>query len=268
MRLFLVLLLAGCSSEPADNPIPDPTDPDSPWELTWSDEFNGDEGALPDPDKWAHDVGGWGWGNNELQTYTDDGSNAKLTGDGVLRITAFEEEGAWTSARLKTDGLFTQQGGRFEARIRVPEGRGFWPAFWMLGDEFATTGWPQTGEIDILEMRGSAPRELLGTVHGPGYSGSNSVGGSLLRDDPLSDDFHTYAVEWADEEIRWFFDERIFHSVIPADLPEGTPWVFDHPFFLIVNLAVGGNFVLPPDETTPAGAHMLVDHVRVYRPRE
>ncbi len=243
------------------------------WVLSWSDEFNGADGSAPDPAKWAFDLGGGGWGNGELETYTSRPQNAVIRG-GNLVITAAKEtytgtDGIsrdYTSARLKTQGLFSQSSGRFEARIKIPTGQGIWPAFWLLGNDVTTNGWPACGEIDIMENIGSQPATVYGTIHGPGYSGGTAIGAShTLATGKYADDFHLYAVEWESTQIRFYVDGFLYATRTPADLPNnGSVWVFDHPFFLLLNLAVGGNWPGAPDSTTVFPQQMLVDYVRVY----
>ena len=176
----------------------------------------------------------------------------------------------YTSARLETQGLFAQAYGRFEARILLPRGRGIWPAFWMLGADIADVGWPGCGEIDVMEHLGSEPGRVYGTVHGPGYSGAAGV--SARHDLPggaaFADDFHLFAVEWEPEAIRWYVDDHLYRTVTPADLPAGARWVFDHPHFLLLNVAVGGRWPGSPDETTTFPQRMRVDFVRAYRVAE
>ncbi|MEC7242009.1 MAG: glycoside hydrolase family 16 protein [Myxococcota bacterium] len=241
------------------------------WTLVWSDEFDGDAGEPPNPDIWVHDVGGHGWGNNQLEYNTDRLDNAQLDGEGMLWIRATEERyqnNEYTSARIKTEGLKDFGYGRLEARIRLPAGKGIWPAFWMLGSSFSTVGWPTCGEIDILELRGSQPQNLLGTLHGPGYSGGEGVGSHYTASSPLSEDFHVYAIERSEERIRWYLDDVLYGEKTPKDLPPGTDWVFDGPFFAILNVAVGGHFVEAPDSSTPFPALMGVDYLRFYEPEE
>jgi beta-glucanase (GH16 family) len=255
--LSFLLLLAGCRTDI----------PDGPWELLWTEDFDGAEGDLPDPARWTADVGGWGWGNNELQYYTDRSENVKLSGDGRLLITAKREQyegNEWTSARIKTEGLEDIEYGWFGARVKLPAGRGIWPAFWMLGNDFEQVGWPDCGEIDILELRGSAPADLNGTVHGPGFSGGQGLGGSVRADASLADDFHIFNVVWEEERIWWFLDDVLFHTFSADEVPEYGRWVFDHPFFGILNVAVGGGYPLPPDSTTPDEVTMEVDWVRAF----
>lgn len=237
------------------------------WRLIWQDEFDGPAGQSPDPTKWAPEIGGHGWGNQQLEHNTGRPENASLDGAGNLAIVARREtyEGnGYTSARLATKGLFSQTYGRFEARVQLPIGQGIWPAFWMLGDDIDTVGWPACGEIDILEFKGQDPAIIYGTVHGPGYSAGQSVGQrQAVAGGNLHQDFHVYAVEWDADRIRWFVDDFQFFEVEPADL-EPNRWVFDHPHFLILNVAVGGTFVGPLNAETRFPQTMLVDYVRVY----
>lgn len=237
------------------------------WELVWSDEFEGPIDALPDSSNWRFDVGE-DWGNAQLEYDTDRAENVSLDGEGRLRITARAESWlgrAYTSGRINSKDLFAQTHGRFEARIRLPIGAGIWPAFWLLGANFEKVGWPACGEIDILEYRGQEPFILHGSLHGPGYSGGNAVTSRYQSSTSLDGDFHLYAVEWTRESIQWYFDDVLYKVVTPRDLPSGGVWVFDHPFFIILNVAVGGNFVGPPNERTVFPQTMLVDYVRVYR---
>jgi beta-glucanase (GH16 family) len=257
-RLLLLPLLVACTRDEAVEPG---------WELVWQDEFRGDAGTPPDPEKWTYDIGGEGWGNNQLEFNSDRTENVSLDGDGSLRIRAIREDfegNTWTSARIKTQGLFEQGYGRFAARIKLPLGKGLWPAFWMLGNDIDEFGWPLCGEIDILEARGQEPDVVHGTIHGPGYSGGQSVGGTFPLD-PGIDDWHVYTVDWDDGLITWMLDGEVVQRFTRADLPPNALWVYDHEFFMILNLAVGGTFLDDPDETTPDVNDMLVDWVRVSR---
>ncbi|GAA1647493.1 glycoside hydrolase family 16 protein [Actinoplanes couchii] len=239
--------------------------------VTWSDEFNGAAGAPVDGSKWNFDIGGGGFGNNELQYYTNSTNNVRQDGQGRLAITARKENPnnyqcwygtcQYTSGRLLTSGKFTQKYGRFEASIKVPKGQGIWPAFWMLGDNLGSVGWPQSGEIDIMENVGKEPNNLYGTVHGPGYSGGAGISGKKTLGAPLGDAFHSYAVEWSPNLIVWQLDGVEFFRVTPAQA--NGQWVFDHPFFIILNVAVGGNWPGSPDASTSFPQTMLVDWVRV-----
>ncbi len=243
----------------------------SDWHLTWSDEFNGPAHTAPDPYKWTYDLGGGGWGNQELEIYTDAGENVFQDGAGhlVIRI-AKTDSGGYTSARLKTQDRFAVRYGKIEARMKIPHGQGMWPAFWMLGDDIVTTPWPACGEIDIMENIGKEPALIHGTVHGPGYFGAHgiSASASLPGSPPLSDDFHTYSVEWSANRIEFLLDGKPYQTVTPASLPKGARWVYDHPFFLLLNVAVGGGWPGNPDQTTMFPQEMLVDWVRVYERTE
>lgn len=235
--------------------------------LIWSDEFNGPRGAMPDPGKWTYDVGAGGWGNQELETYTKDPQNAALDGDGHLIIRALKTENAYTSARLKTQGDFAVTYGRIAARMKIPHGQGMWPAFWMLGTDNKTLGWPGCGEIDVMENIGREPTIVHGTIHGPGYSGGKGISHSYSLPDnaALSDEFHVYAVDWKPASITFSLDGHVYASVSPADLPAGTHWVYDHPFFLLLNLAVGGAWPGNPDSSTRFPQSLIVDWVRVWK---
>jgi len=248
------------------------------WILVWSDDFNGTSGSPVDPSKWVSETGGGGWGNNELETYTNRVQNAYQQ-DGNLVIKTLEEKFTgsdgiarnYTSARLKTQGKFSQTYGRFEARIKIPRGQGIWPAFWMLGEDIGKVPWPTCGEIDIMENIGKEPAMIHGTLHGPGYSGDNAISapyalpGSQKADREIADDFHLFAVEWEPSVIRFYMDDHLYATRTPADLPPGAKWVYDHPFFLILNVAVGGKWPGNPDATTRFPQMMLVDYVRAYR---
>jgi len=248
----------------------------SHWSLSWHDEFDRPDGSRPDPGKWAYDLGGNGWGNQELESYTNRLENARIE-KGNLVITALPEhftgpDGVtreYTSARLKTLGRFSQKYGRFEARIKIPGGQGMWPAFWMMGDDIERVDWPRCGEIDIMENVGKEPGMVHGSLHGPER-------GSLPKDlmqsfalpaeQRFSDDFHLFAVEWQPELIRFYVDSSSYGS-FDTRSPVGGSWVFDHPFFILLNVAVGGDWPGPPDASTKFPQSMLVDYVRVYTAR-
>lgn len=264
VQLFLLLFLLLMTNLPACTPQPS-IPPELPgWTLVWHDEFDGPE---IDRSNWTFDIGGHGWGNNELQTYTDRAENARIE-DGMLVIEARKEEFVrrdYTSARLKTQGLHAWTYGRIEARMKLPYGNGIWPAFWMLGANIQQTPWPASGEIDIMEYIGREPNRVYGTVHGPGYSGSGGVGHfTSLPEGALTNEFHVFAVEWEENEIRWYVDDEQFFMLTPESVP--GEWVYDHPFFIIMNLAVGGHWPGSPDETTVFPQILLVDYVRVYQP--
>jgi beta-glucanase (GH16 family) len=236
--------------------------------LVWRDEFDGPANAAPDAKKWTYDLGAGGWGNKELQTYTDAIENAHLDGQGRLVIRALRsKDGGFTSARLKTAGKFEGKYLRVTARMKVPKGQGLWAALWMLGATFPAEQWPACGEIDIMEHIGKEPSSTYGTVHGPGYSGKNGPSGKreLARNVGFGDSFHEYSVEWRPGEISFFVDGSRFHTVHRDKLPAGTRWVFDRPFFIIVNLAVGGEWPGDPDVSTQFPAVFEIDWIRAYR---
>lgn len=241
--------------------------------LVWSDEFNGPKGQKPDQSKWNYDTGGDGWGNKELQFYTNSASNAALDGNGNLIISARRENptnnNCWygscqyTSARIQTAGKFTQSYGTFEARIKIPSGIGLWSAFWMIGSNIMQDPWPACGEIDIMENVGQEPNLNHGSLHGPGYSAGNSVTSTYTNNQPLSNDFHVYRADWTANSIVFSVDGKAYATKTPADT-KGNRWVFDHPFFLILNIAVGGTWPGSPNQSTIFPQQMTVDYVRVY----
>jgi beta-glucanase (GH16 family) len=253
----------------------------SGWQLAWSDEFNGPAGSPPDPNTWTHEIGDGtangipGWGNSELQYYTDSTENAAMNGAGDLVISVKETDDGtalrcyygsckYTSARLISSQKAEFAYGRVEARLRVPRGAGLWPAFWMLGTDIGRVGWPQTGEIDIMEHVGREPHRVFGTIHGPGYSGGDSFGDTYDFAEPVADRYHTYTVEWQPNKIIWYVDGMKYHEADPADVAPDQ-WVFNHPFFLLLNVAVGGNFGGPVGGDTTFPQAMNVDYVRVYQ---
>jgi beta-glucanase (GH16 family) len=258
------------TSTPIAPPDPVPVTGEEGWELVWSDEFDGE--AI-DPSNWTYDIGGWGWGNGEAQYYTDRPENARVE-NGLLVIEARQEkyEGSYyTSARLITQGLRSFQYGRIEARLKVPEGAGLWPAFWMLGNDFQrnpdaplNSNWPHVGEVDIMEYVGREPDLIMGTVHGPGYAGAGGLGRWNRQEYDIADDFHTYAIEWDEAGITWFYDGEPYFTLTPEDL-SGREWVFDKEFFLLLNLAVGGQFAGTIGLDTKFPTNLYVDYVRVYQ---
>lgn len=245
----------------------------APGPLVWSDEFNGAAGSAVDQSKWRFDIGGSGWGNNELQYYTNSTRNAAMDGAGNLTITARRENPSnyqchygtcqYTSARLLTAATFTRAYGRFEARMKIPRGQGLWPAFWMLGNDIGSVGWPASGEIDIMENIGREPSTVHGTIHGPGYSGAGGIGAGYSISGAFADAFHTFSVDWSPNLIIWYVDGVEYQRRTPASLG-GNRWVFDHPFFMIMNVAVGGSWPGNPDGSTVFPQTMTVDYVRVY----
>ena len=259
----LALLLTCALSAPAQSPK---------WILTWSDEFSGIANSPPDPRKWAFDKSDNQ--NHELESYTSSPANVHQQ-DGHLIITALRQKTTradgttrdYTSARIFTQGLFSQTYGRFEASIKMPLGKGIWPAFWMLGNDIDTVGWPKSGEIDIVENIGE-PTVSHSTIHGPGYSGDKAPTAkfTLPPGQRVDTAFHLYALEWAPNDIKFFLDDHLVAERTPADLPAGATWVYNRPFFIILNLAVGGDWPGNPDSTTTFPQQMLVDYVRVYKP--
>ena len=236
--------------------------------LVWSDEFDGPAGTPPDARFWTHELGDGadygipGWGNGELQVYTASTANAAHDGRGNLAITARREGGGFTSARLVTKGKLEVGYGRIEARVRVPRGAGLWPAVWALGADIDETPWPACGEIDVMEHVCREPRRMFGTIHGPGYSGDGGHVATIDLPRDVADEFHVVAVDWAPGLLEWSLDGREFHRATPADV--AGSWVFDHPFYLLLNLAVGGTFGGPLAEDTAFPQAFLVDYVRVY----
>jgi beta-glucanase (GH16 family) len=255
---FSATLLLGCRDTPTGNA--------DTWTLAWSDEFEGAAGSPPSPAIWSPEVG-TGWGNAQLEYDTDRPSNAALDGAGNLVITARREAFGgqqYTSARLTTAGKRAVLYGKVEARMMLPRGQGMWPAFWMLGADVATVGWPATGEIDIMEYRGQEPGTVIGSLHGPGYSG----GGALTRRytpaaTRFDNAFHVFTIEWTTDRVDWFVDGTHYFAARKDAVP--GRWAFDHPFNIILNLAVGGNFVGAPNEFTTFPQAMVVDWVRVYQ---
>lgn len=249
---------------------------DRDWQLVWEDDFEGPAGQSIDPAKWSYEEGngcdqssGCGWGNAELQYYTGRPENVSLDGAGNLAITARRESFAgapFTSGRITTKGKFDQAYGRFEARIKMPWGPGIWPAFWLLGANIDQVDWPQCGEIDIMEYRGQQPNLIHGTVHGPGYSKGDAITKSYgFEKGRFDTKFHVFAVEWVEGFIDFYVDDTLYFRLQPEDVP--GEWVYDQPFFIILNVAVGGNFVGFPTSETPFPQTMLVDWVRVYKER-
>lgn len=289
LSIFFVLLCIGCNTDEIQTVTNFTT-------ITFEDNFDAD-GPI-DAANWNTEIGTGnnGWGNNELQYYTDRPENIKVEG-GMLQITALQgsfQGSAYTSARITTKGKVEQQYGRFEARIQLPWGQGLWPAFWLLGanieedddNDPGTLVWPFCGEIDIMENRGQQPTLLNGSIHGPGYSAGEAITKAYdLENDRFDTGFHIFGIEWGPEYINFYVDDVLYNQITPDDLPD-TPepdwvdeiypepeydnlwnkWVFDdQPFFIIINLAVGGGFVGPPNANTVFPQTMLVDYIRVYQ---
>jgi beta-glucanase (GH16 family) len=248
--------------------------PSSGRTLVWSDEFNGSDGSMPDPAKWVEINNGSGYGNNESEYYTRRPVNVREQ-NGSLVITARRESYAgrdgvarsYTSGRIESRGRFELQYGRIEARIKVPKGQGIWPAFWMLGSDYDRIGWPACGEIDIMENVGFEPSMVHGSLHGPGYSGKNPLSGAytLPNQERFSDGYHVFAIEWEPRQIRFYVDDVLYETQTPQNLPAGKHWAFDHPFYIVLNLAIGGYWPGQPNAATRFPMSMLVDYVRVYR---
>ncbi len=252
------------------------------WVLVWSDEFDDPAGTPPNPNVWKYELGDGalnnivGWGNSEFQYYTDSTDNSFTDGAGnlVIRLQDTEPDTdlvcwygpcEYTSARLITQDRIDFEYGRIEARVLVPDGPGgLWPAFWMLGSNIPDVGWPQSGEIDIMEYVSRIPNEIFGTIHGPGYEGGASFGNTYTFTEPVASEYHTYAVEWMPDHIIWYVDDIQYHEAIPTDVAPNE-WVFNHPFFMLLNAAIGGNFggAIADDMTMPQDT--LVDYVRVYQ---
>ncbi len=284
----------GIETKPMKIGAPDPTG----WKLTWSDEFDAKE---IDTAKWDYEIGNgfynydanqWisGWGNEELQYYTKEADNAFVK-DGMLHIRAIKESlhgCGYTSAKLRTrkrDGtaLFNQKYGRFEFRAKLPTGQGVWPALWMLSQDEKYGPWSASGEIDVMEARGQEPTKVLGTLHyGSRWPANTHTGNEyVFPDKGTIADFHVYAVEWEPGEIRWFVDDKQYSTqsfwwsssktegqkaANPKAEGDLNPWPapFDQPFYLVMNVAVGGKFLGKPDKATKFPAEMVIDYVRVY----
>ncbi|WP_445715877.1 glycoside hydrolase family 16 protein [Flavobacterium sp.] len=234
--------------------------------LVMQDEFDVD--GAPNSTYWSYDIGTGnnGWGNNESQYYTSRPENVVVE-NGMLKITARQElymGSNYTSARILTKGKVEQKYGRIEARIKCPLGQGLWPAFWMLGDDIDEVGWPNCGEIDIMEYLGSNPTTAFGTVHGPGYSGGQSISKNFtLTNSRFDTDFHIFGIEWGEDYINYYIDDKLYNQITPEDVP--GEWVFNKPFYIILNMAVGGNLPGSPNSETTFPQEMLVDYVRIYQ---
>nr|BFE49468.1 glycoside hydrolase family 16 protein [Saccharothrix mutabilis subsp. capreolus] len=272
MLVSAVALALGGLAAPAAHAAP--AAGPAPLAVTFADEFNGPAGTRVDGAKWNTEVGDNGGNNREHQYYTTSASNAALDGAGNLVITARKENpgnyNCWygrcqyTSARINTSGKFTTTYGRVEARMKMPRGKGIWPAFWMLGQDIGSVGWPNSGEIDIMEFLGHQQNTVYGTIHGPGYSGAGGIG--MAYNGPnFADGFHTFAVDWTPQGIAWSVDGHVYQRRTPADLG-GRQWVFNKPFFIILNLAVGGEWPGYPDASTVFPQQFVIDYVRVSTP--
>lgn len=277
LGLFLILAAGGTASLPmlhADAAKPSGGPPPG-YTLSWSEEFHQNLGAKPDPAVWNYDLGGGGWGNGESEVYVNDQEHAHIINDPqatdgrALQIEATTEgPGKFTSARIHTKDKLTAQYGYVEARIQLPSGKGLWPAFWMLGSDLGKAGWPGCGEVDIMENLGREPSINHGSLHGPGFSGSNSLHAAYTLPDgqQFKDAYHLFALQWSPDSITFSVDGHAYETRTPADVPVGGSWVFDHPFFFILNVAVGGGWPGSPDATTHFPQQMRVDYIRVYQP--
>ncbi len=253
----------------------------SSWSLFWADEFNGSAGSPVSSANWVLDLGDGcsagicGWGNQEKEYYTSSAANIALNGSGQLVITAtlapsslncyYGPQCRYTSARIKTKGKVEPLYGRIEAGVKLPVGQGLWPAFWMLGNNYQSVPWPSCGEVDVMEYRGSLANTISSAMHGPGYSGNTPVVHAYtLPSGTFADDFHVFAVEWGPDQVRFYVDDVLHYTVARATVESYGPWVFDHPFFIILNLAVGGQFDGDPASDSIFPAAMLIDYVRLY----
>jgi len=267
------------------NPVADGATKKS-LKLLWSDEFNGRKGTLPSSKTWSAEIGGGGWGNSERQYYTNKAANASMDGSGRLLITANRisnqyaeqvgevpgtedilnrcSECQFTSARLKTARKLSFQYGRLEARIKMPEGVGTWPAFWMLGGDLLDgVPWPECGEIDIMEFRGDISDQSTSAIHGPTTPQGSGLGARFLNVSPLSEDYHTYAIEWKKNSLTFIVDGRVTGTFSSEDTGS-RGWVYNQKFFLILNLAMGGTYAGEFIDPTLNQAQLSVDYIRFY----
>ncbi|MCS7201265.1 MAG: family 16 glycosylhydrolase [Dictyoglomus sp.] len=258
----------------AEPPAPPPALGEKYWyEVVWQENF---DGPSINENIWSFEIGNGhaqgipGWGNAELQYYKKE--NAYIE-NGVLVIEAKKETVSdaygtynYTSARMKTQGKFNVKFGRIEFRAKLPKGKGIWPALWTLGEDITQVGWPACGEIDVMELLGHEPNKVYGTVHGPGYSGAQSVGGNYkLPSGDFTQDFNIFAVEWDPIGIKWYVNNVKFFQVTKPELDFKGGWVFNKPFFIIMNVAVGGYWPGYPDKTTVFPQKMYVDYIKVYK---
>ncbi|HEX7980886.1 MAG TPA: glycoside hydrolase family 16 protein [Gemmatimonadaceae bacterium] len=285
LATLAISLLTACgggaaAATPTLPPADTTTAPPITWTQVWSDEFDGAAGASVDPAKWGFDLGdgcaagNCGWGNNEKEYYTNAPENVSLDGQGrlaivarpaVLNTTCYYGPCKYTSAKITTRGKLAAAPGRVEARIRIPSGQGLWPAFWMLGNDFPAVKWPDSGELDIMENHGSKPSTSSSAIHGPNYFGNTPFAHSnTIAPGTLADDFHLYAVEWDAGHAAFFVDGVKHYEVLKSDVLRYGASILDKPYFIILNLAVGGNFDGDPLSDSILPATMLVDYVRVY----
>jgi beta-glucanase (GH16 family) len=246
----------------------DTSQPPAGWTLAWSDEFNGAKGDSLDKTKWAYDVGP-NDANMEQEYYTDRPENSGYDGDGHFLITALHEDYMgyhYTSAKFTSSGKYEPKYGRFEARVKLAAGKGLWPAFWALGTNIGDVGWPDCGEMDIMETVGDQLTMNHGSLHGPGYSGGADLTGTytLPNHGTLDTDFHVYAAEWEENVVRFYVDDTLYETRTPDDVPPGKQWVYDHDVFMILNVAVGGSWPGNPDNSIFPQS-ISIDYVRVYQ---
>lgn len=253
-----VFLLISCSADLKQKVI-------TKTKLVMQDEF--DTSGTPNSAMWGYNIGTGdnGWGNNELEYYTDRPENIVVE-NGMLKITAIKEQymgASYTSARIFTKGKYEKQYGRLEARIKLPYGKGVWPAFWMLASDSDTVPWPLCGEIDIMEYIGSNPTSVFGTLHGPGYSGGDAITKKYsLPNNRFDNDFHIFGIEWGENYINFYVDDVLYQQITPKEVT--GQWVYNKPFYIILNMAVGGTYPGSPNNETVFPQTMLVDYVRIY----
>jgi beta-glucanase (GH16 family) len=270
--IIAILLLTSCiSSNTSPGQIKTGV-PSHYWKLVWSDEFNSSTGTPPDPAKWSPNIGGDGWGNEQLD-YDTNNQNAFQDGNGNLVLEASKDNPQgymcwyglcqYTSARISTQYHFSFTYGLIEANIKVSSGQGIWPAFWLMGDNYPYVGWPACGEIDVMENIGRTPNMTHASVHGPLYLRTSSY---TLPHGELSDGFHVFAMQWDPNHLYFMIDGLNYYRVDKADFAGN--WVFDHPFFIILNNAVGGRWPGNPNTTTVFPQKMLISYVRVYTEKE
>lgn len=267
------------------NPAADAA-PKKTLKLLWSDEFNGKKGTAPSAKNWSREIGGGGWGNSERQYYTDKSLNAAMDGSGRLVITATRisneyseqvsgdpgtedilnrcSECQFTSARMKTARKVGFMYGRLEARMKLPQGIGTWPAFWMLGGDLLDgVPWPECGEIDIMEFRGDIPDQSTSAIHGPTTPQGSGLGARFLSGGPLSDGYHTYAIEWKKNSLTFIVDDRVTGTYNSSDTGS-RGWVYNQKFFVILNLAIGGTYAGEYIDPALNQAQLHVDYIRFY----
>jgi beta-glucanase (GH16 family) len=265
LTCFTLLAPFGCGE---DGPT---VAPPERFERVFLEDFDGPAMTSPDPSVWSFDVGGGGWGNNQLEFNTPRVENARLDGSGNLEIVARRESfgrNNFTSARMLTNNKLEVQYGRIEARIKLPSGKGVWPAFWMLGAGFPEEVWPGVGEIDVMEFCGDEPRVVHGSLHGPGYSAGEALTSryfGAVNEPGFNEGFNRYSIEWDPTRISWYVNDDLYQTITAGQVQSRGEWVFGGPFFLILNTAIGGTFCGNPDASTPFPQTMAVDYIRVER---